>query len=731
MNSPASLFSEETFMNPTAFILPQTKQKQNNVNTFTNTSSCFNNNLPIAQLTPSIASETLNALIANFFTNPHPMVIKAAAGSGKTSSVIQCLNSGLAHGKEIHIFVPTLELANELANKIDDSVVIEGRKEKNCQRYETAATLGKLGLPVYSSLCSSKVKDKHGKVSIVNCPFYAECSYVKQFSQSKVKIMTHAFLAQNHSALETKADIVIIDEKFCDVVTGSTALMPIKDLFELDKLGHIKTPLIMALDALVQGHCTNLISEFSVDAREALTSDIQTLLAKLDNKLDNQSLNPTMTDAQITLQVKDYVSYGKEITILKALLFELEQFELNPEQPNRLIRTAVSADGIKSFSINYFKSDNRLNYFKRNNTPVLCIDASADLMILNTLFDNLKFHRIDVKRNTCVTQITGSQYAQSRFTYNDEDGKNLENLVTNLIQASGDKKVLVATYQGLETKLAGLLPDNIETVHFNALRGIDKYKDSEMVFVVGRNQPPMSSMENIAAALFSQSAEPIRYDLEPVKIAGNYYSPDERVNAVMSQFRECEVLQGIDRLRLVHNLEEKEVVIVTNLPLPNIEIHQTVKQFKDLNGSFEKKLSDVVRECDGILINSATFIYERFGHLFKNFNQVKNQVSRCNSAYRKFYVQNYTMRMMRYKGRAGGHAISIYDTKGRTDAELIAALEQITGHKVELVDTRNKLSKKELMAILEDSLFIDPRIFEDDTFSVKVHVTEPEFFVRV
>ena len=89
------------------------------------------------------------------------------------------------------------------------------------------------------------------------------------------------------------------------------------------------------------------------------------------------------------------------------------------------------------------------------------------------------------------------------------------------------------------------------------------------------------------------------------------------------------------------------------------------------------------------------------------------------------------MRMMRYKGRAGGHAISIYDTKGRTDAELIAALEQITGHKVELVDTRNKLSKKELMAILEDSLFIDPRIFEDDTFSVKVHVTEPEFFVRV
>jgi len=89
------------------------------------------------------------------------------------------------------------------------------------------------------------------------------------------------------------------------------------------------------------------------------------------------------------------------------------------------------------------------------------------------------------------------------------------------------------------------------------------------------------------------------------------------------------------------------------------------------------------------------------------------------------------MRMMRYKGRAGGHSIPIYDTQFRADAELIAVLEKITGRKVELVDARNIVSKKELMAILEDSLFIDPRIFEDDTFSVKVHVTEPEFFVRV
>ena len=748
MNPSAFTFSKETLMKFTAPILSQTVKNQTIVNGFDSNlngihSAEMLNSLipvthPVTHLTPDIASETLNSLIIDFFTNPHQMVIKAAAGSGKTTSVIQCLNSGLANGKEVHVFVPTLELANELANKIDDSVVVEGRKEKNCQRYEAAATLGKLGLPVYSSLCSAKVKDKEGKVRTVNCPFYAECAYIKQFSQSKVKIMTHAFLAQNHSALETKADFVIIDEKFCDVVTSSTALIPIKDLFEYDKLGHLKTHLIMALDALAQGHCANLLSEFSAEARETLTDDIQVLLAKLDNKLDNQALNPTMTDAQIALQVKDYVSHGKEITILKALLFELEQFKLHPEQPNRLIRTAVSAEGIKSFLINFLKTDNRLNYFKRHQTPVLCIDASANLVLLQPLFDNLKFHSVDVKRRMDATQVMGSQYPLSRFNYNDEDGKNLKDLVTQIKKYAGDRKTLVISYKSIEDKLLQQLPDNIKCLHFNALRGIDKYKDFDLVFVVGRNQPPMSSMENIAAALFSQSAEPILYDQEPVKIDGNYYSQDERVNAMISQFRECEVLQALDRVRLIHNVEPKEVIIVTNLPLPGIEINRKIKHLREINDSMEKKLSIIIGESEGLLINSAWYLSKKFSHLFRNFNQIKNQFSRSNSAYRNFYMENYTVKKFQFVGRAGGNPISFYDTEFRTDAEVIDVLERVTGRKVRLIDPKYEMVKAEIVELMADALFIDPRIFNNETFSVDLQFNRenmftqtPGFFVRV
>jgi hypothetical protein len=717
----------------TGSILPQIALNQNPVNTFTNNSSNFNSLVTTSKSTtylePHLAAKTLKNLTRGFFTNPRPMAIKAAAGSGKTSSIIQCLNSGFAKGKEVHFYVPTLELGYEVSQKIYDSVVIEGRNEKNCQRHEIAAELGTKGLPVYNSICSSKVKDENGNVTTVNCPFYAECAYIKQFSQSKVKIMTHAFLAQNHGALETKADLAIFDEKFFDLVIGSMALMPIKDLFELDKLGKLKTQLIIALDALAQGQCTNLLSEFSIEAREALGGDIRKLLNSLDNKFDNTKLNPAMSDKMIAFQVKNIRSHTKEISILKALLFELEQFELNPNQPNRLIKTATSAEGIKLFSINFLKTDNRLNYFKRHKTPVLCIDASADSMILNTFFDDLEFHTIDVKRNAHVTQVTGSQYSKSRFFYNDEDGKNLENLVTNLTKATGNKKALVATYKDLETKLKGQLPENMATVHFNALRGIDKYKDFDTVFVVGRNQPPMADMENIAAALFSRSDNPIQYNQEPVKIDGNYYSQDERVNAVMRQFRECEALQAIDRLRLVHNIDKKEVVLVGNLPL-DIEVNRTVKQFKDLNQSFEKKLSGITAECEGLLISSAVFIHERFGYLFKNFDQIKNQISRCKSAYRTFYMENYTMKFFRYVGYSGGHAITFYDTQGRSDAELIAALERVTGRKVELVSDPNELTKVEITEIMEDSLFIDPRIFNNPTFSVKVHVTQPEYFVR-
>ena len=70
--------------------------------------------------------------------------------------------------------------------------------------------------------------------------------------------------------------------------------------------------------------------------------------------------------------------------------------------------------------------------------------------------------------------------------------------------------------------------------------------------------------------------------------------PDPRVQAVLEQGREAEMVQAIDRLRLVHNTERKTVYILCNIPL-DLAVDELVT-WKQLNG--DRRLADALAECD-------------------------------------------------------------------------------------------------------------------------------------
>jgi hypothetical protein len=70
--------------------------------------------------------------------------------------------------------------------------------------------------------------------------------------------------------------------------------------------------------------------------------------------------------------------------------------------------------------------------------------------------------------------------------------------------------------------------------------------------------------------------------------------PDPRVQAVVEQSREAEIIQAIDRLRLIHNEKRKTVYILCSIPL-DISVDELVTS-KQLTG--DRRLSDAVAECD-------------------------------------------------------------------------------------------------------------------------------------
>jgi hypothetical protein len=70
--------------------------------------------------------------------------------------------------------------------------------------------------------------------------------------------------------------------------------------------------------------------------------------------------------------------------------------------------------------------------------------------------------------------------------------------------------------------------------------------------------------------------------------------PDPRVQAVVEQSREAEMIQAIDRLRLIHNQKRKTVYILCSIPL-DLAVDELVT-WAQLTG--DRRLTDALAECD-------------------------------------------------------------------------------------------------------------------------------------
>ena len=80
----------------------------------------------------------------------------------------------------------------------------------------------------------------------------------------------------------------------------------------------------------------------------------------------------------------------------------------------------------------------------------------------------------------------------------------------------------------------------------------------------------------------------------PVKHTPVSMHPDPRVQAVVEQGREAEMVQAIDRLRLIHTAKRKAVYILCSIPL-DLPVDELVT-WKQLTG--DRRLSNALAKCD-------------------------------------------------------------------------------------------------------------------------------------
>lgn len=164
---------------------------------------------------------------------------------------------------------------------------------------------------------------------------------------------------------------------------------------------------------------------------------------------------------------------------------------------------------------------------------------------------------------------------------------------------------------------------NLQLAHFGAIRGIDNWKDCEALVLVGRNEPRPDAVENIARALFFDDQQPIQrtgqwipvevgYDMvsgEHVGVAVAAHA-DLRVHEVLMQLREAESIQAIDRLRLIHNVEPKLVIVLSKLPLPGLKVDRLMTWAELTRGDEFERL---YRRSGGLLPLCAKWIAQQTG----------------------------------------------------------------------------------------------------------------------
>jgi len=168
------------------------------------------------------------------------------------------------------------------------------------------------------------------------------------------------------------------------------------------------------------------------------------------------------------------------------------------------------------------------------------------------------------------------------------------------------KPALVVTYEALEDTFAGLL--GVETGHFNAIAGHDRWRGVDHLYVIGRPLPAPDDIRQIAAALTGR----------PIEIGGSHKEAravrmrdgtgaaievrayaDPTAEAVRAAITDAEVVQAVGRARGINRTAANPVHVWILADVVTPLVVDRLHQWRDLAPGPVERMA-----CRGILFTS-------------------------------------------------------------------------------------------------------------------------------
>ncbi len=567
----------------------------------------------------------LQGAIQGYLEKPEHTALRITSGSGKTSTLceelVKALRAARNKGtkKVAHFYLTTHNLKDEIANRLhrlDPKLRVRnvvGRVPATCSRYELTSSLREFRLPIQRVCCdASRAKGMEGSAftSLMKCPHFDTCAYQQQFDEgADVYLFTKQYLQASRRSDVAPPDYVIIDEEFIASLvevreTGLEDLLkvPLQTSFEARRaLQVVRDALAMGKPVLAQ------LREAGFDAASLRQRALDISLHR--SRRLGLNVLPGMSATDIAAQATSIGPENLGYLVLKALAVEMEHLRDD------------------AYSVVYRDSKLVVRLLRESEVftcPTLVLDATADEELIRAVLPSAKFRSIDVPRRALVTQVRNRRL--SRHSLTKAEG---QDQTRALAQQSPDRitrryaRGLLVTFKSHTD--AFTLPAGWSVAHYGAIRGLDQYKECDTVVLVGTYLPPVQPVENEAGALAARLPG-IR------KFSGNYVElqrpfrlregdaaasiwghPDEVVQRVLEQKREAEMLQAVDRLRLVHALHPKPVFVLSNLPL-DLTVDELVT-LEQLAGP-DDYLGQLLDHLGGVVPLRAGLLHDRRPDLF-------------------------------------------------------------------------------------------------------------------
>lgn len=530
--------------------------------------------------------------------------LEAPTGLGKTKLVLDQAKVAVADGRRVAIAVGTHVLANELVNLLRAMGIIANSYRglsavdprapefPMCRRADDAGTLRGGGGEI-KLLCDV-------------CEHRNICGYRHQMSfrdETEVWVIPHALLGHARPKHTIgPIDVLVVDENpISALLQGFDNNVPSVSLTELEyrlsqerkfwarqrlarrleasevgaklkDLGRMKlksVPTHIFWKDLPDGVVCGALDGVTLDLGVGWGSRVATEILREKHKLPKNDIDQALKNA----------AYNERL-LLEATVYKILE---NGGHGLRVVQM-LSRDGVPERRLEVRK---KLAIPKDWRVPTLLLDATPNWEVYKQFWP---IDQIEVAgaaaEHVAIRQVTWSA-SKAKLSNGPHAEANLAKLRRYIeARAAGCARVLLVAQKAVKEALVVLgLPTHVETAHFNAIRGLDRWKDVDLLIVVGRTEAPPQAVELRAEVIFQEDVHALPAgEYYPRRCVGltvaaseaqapavqASYHPDERVEAVRWLITEAELMQAIGRGRGLRRTEANplQVDIINTVPLP-------------------------------------------------------------------------------------------------------------------------------------------------------------------